>query len=304
MKISMWWRAVRPFSFTVSVLPPVLGAVIAVSDNPGLSLNWFHFVLTALGCVLGHAGANLLSDYYDYKKQVDRAGTFGSSGLLVEGVLRPVQVWRAAWATLAIAAVIGLYFILVLPNGTFLLYLVAIGAIFGIFYTAGPIAFKYRALGDIAVFVSFGPAMILGAYFVQTGRFSWTPVFYALPLGLLVDAILHGNNLRDISNDSRVDIKTFAMVLGEKYAKLMYYTLIIGAYLTTVILVVTTELTPLAFLTFISIPLAVKLIKMVRNKTKLKPQEFAMVDAATAQLHSAFGVLFLAAILIQHLVGR
>ncbi|MBN1996303.1 1,4-dihydroxy-2-naphthoate octaprenyltransferase [candidate division KSB1 bacterium] len=302
MKVSMWWRAVRPFSFTVSILPPILGAVIAISEIPDVRFNRINFILTAIGCVLAHAGANLLSDYYDFKNSVDRKGTFGSSGLLVDGSLLPVQILRAAWLTLAIAAAIGIYLIAVVPNGIFLIYLVVIGAVLGIFYTAGPFSFKYHALGDIAVFISFGSAMTLGAFYVQTGQFSWIPVLYALPLGLLVDAVLHGNNLRDIANDSVVNIKTFAMVLGEKYAKVMYYGLIIGAYVITVVLILAVNLTPLAFVTFLSLPLAVKLIRMVRNKRNLEPQEFAVIDAATAQFHTAFGVLFLSAILIQHFV--
>ena len=85
--ISIWWRAVRPFSFTVSVIPPILGALIALLENPNLQFKWVHFFLTLIGCVMAHAGANLLSDYFDYKIGVDREGTFGSSGLLVEDTL-------------------------------------------------------------------------------------------------------------------------------------------------------------------------------------------------------------------------
>ncbi|MGD2127635.1 MAG: prenyltransferase, partial [Desulfobacteraceae bacterium] len=215
--ISLWWRAVRPFAFTVSLIPPIMGGIIALIDNPGLDFNLFRFVLAGIGCMVAHAGANLLSDYFDYKARVDRQGTFGSSGLLVEKIMRPEQILRGGWIALVVAAAIGAYFIVVTPKGLFLLWLILIGAIFGVFYTAGPVQFKYRAFGDIAVFISFGPAMVLGAYYVQAHHFSWTPVLYALPVGLLVDAILHSNNLRDIQSDSVVDIKTVPILIGERW---------------------------------------------------------------------------------------
>ena len=55
--VALWWRAARPFSFTVSVIPPILGALIAVLENPGLRLGWGPLALTLFGCVAAHAGA-------------------------------------------------------------------------------------------------------------------------------------------------------------------------------------------------------------------------------------------------------
>jgi len=187
--------------------------------------------------MLAHAGANLLSDYYDYKARVDREGTFGSSGLLVGKVMNPSQILRGAWIALIVAGAIGLYFILATPKGIFLLWVILVGGIFGVFYAAGPVEFEYRALGEIAVFVSFGPAMVLGAYYVQAHHFSWGPVLYGIPVALLVEAILHSNNLGDIKNDSMVNIKTVPILIGEKWSKIMYYGLVLGAYILTVVLI-------------------------------------------------------------------
>ncbi|MFH1480834.1 MAG: 1,4-dihydroxy-2-naphthoate octaprenyltransferase [Pseudomonadota bacterium] len=292
-KISLWWRAVRPFAFTVSLIPPILGTIIALIENPGLRLNWLHLFLTLIGCMAAHAGANLLSDYYDFKSQVDRKGTFGSSGLLVEKIMQPGQIFKGAWIGILLALAIGIYMILVTPNGLFLLWLILIGGILGVFYTASPIAFKYHAMGDMAVFISFGPAMVLGAYYVQAHHFSWGPILYALPVALLVDAILHSNNLRDIHNDRVVNIKTLPILIGERGAEIMYYGLIFGAYILTVILIVWAGLSLLSLITFLSLPLAVKLVKMVRDKEKIPVKAFAMIDAATAQFHLTFGILMI-----------
>jgi 1,4-dihydroxy-2-naphthoate octaprenyltransferase len=109
-QIALWWRAARPFAFTVSLIPPILGGLIAGVENPGLQFSLFRLVLAGVGCMTAHAGANLLSDYYDFKTRVDREGTFGSSGLLVPGIMSPAQVLRGGWVALVIAGVIG-YFI-------------------------------------------------------------------------------------------------------------------------------------------------------------------------------------------------
>ncbi len=301
--IALWWRAVRPFSFTVSVIPPILGTVLAVLGNPGLEINWFRFILTVIGCVTAHSGANLLSDYYDYKVRVDREGTFGSSGLLVDKIMQPGQILKGGVIAISVALGIGLYLVFVTPNPMLLLGVIFIGGIFAVFYTANPFAFKYNALGDIAVFISFGSAMVLGAYYVQVHSFSWAPVLYALPIALLVDAILHSNNLRDIENDEAVDIKTIPILVGEKVSKWMYYGLILGAYLLILILIVWAGLPMLSLLTFLSLPLAVKLVRMVRDKEKMPKKQFAMIDAATAQCHLTFGALMIISIII-HIVIR
>jgi 1,4-dihydroxy-2-naphthoate octaprenyltransferase len=290
-QIALWWRAARPFAFTVSLIPPILGGLIAAVENPGLQFNLFRFVLAGIGCMTAHAGANILSDYYDFRTRVDREGTFGSSGLLVARMMSPDQMLRGGWVALTLAGVIGAYLVLTIPSGLFLVWPILIGGLLGVFYTAKPFEFKYHALGDIAVFISFGPAMVLGAYFVQAYHFSWKPILYSIPVGLLVDAILHSNNLRDITNDGVVKIKTVPILIGEKWAKRMYQGLVFGAYLITLLLVVSGGLTAFALLVFLSLPLALKGVHMVRHKEAVPTENFAMIDAATAQVHLAFGLL-------------
>ncbi len=301
-QIALWWRAVRPFAFTVSLIPPILGGLMALVENPGLKFSLLHSILAGIGCMTAHAGANLLSDYYDFKTRVDRDGTFGSSGLLVGGIMSPEQILRGGWIALVLAGVIGAYLVLATPGGTFLIWLILIGGLLGVFYTAKPFEFKYHALGDLAVFISFGPAMVLGAYFVQAHHFSWKPVLYSIPIGLLVDAVLHSNNLRDIVNDGAVKIKTVPILIGEKWAKIMYQALVFGAYLITLLLVLASGLTAFALLVFVSLPLAIRVVNMVRHKERLPPERFAMVDAATAQVHLAFGVLMVIGLVIRYLL--
>mgnify|MGYP005843093103 FL=1 len=301
-KIGLWWKAARPFSFTVSLIPPILGGLIALVENPGLEFSLLHFILAGIGCMTAHAGANLVSDYYDFKARVDRQGTFGSSGLLVAGILSPQQVLRGGCVALALAGAAGAYLVWATPGGVFLIGLILLGGLLGIFYTAKPFELKYHALGDLAVFISFGPAMVLGAYFVQAHHFSWKPILYSIPVGLLVDAVLHSNNLRDIENDRVVQIKTVPILIGEKRAKIMYQALVFGAYLSTLILVALGSLNAFALLVLLSLPPAVKVVNMVRRKERMPADQFALIDAATAQVHLAFGLLMVIGLALRWIV--
>lgn len=295
----VWLQATRPWSFTVSVVPPVLGSVIALTENSGLLFNWLNFFLTLTGCVAAHAAANAFSDYFDYKKGVDRPGIYGSSGVLVENLLTPKQLLLVPAFGFSIAAAAGIYLMTTLSNGTSLLWLVLSGAFLGFFYTTPPFVIKYHALSEIAVFLAFGPLMTLGAYFTQAGAYSWKPFFYSFPMALLVAAIVLSNNLRDIKTDSVTDIKTLAIIFKDTGAKKIYYFLLAGAYAITLLLVILAGLTWIALITFLSLPLAIKLKKTVRNKEAAGEKDFASIDAMTARLHSAFSLLFIIALASQ-----
>lgn len=300
--IGLWWRAARPFSFTVSVLPPILGSLVAALENPGLDFGWLRFVLCLLGCFIAHAGSNLIADYYDFKNRVDRDGTYGSSGVLTGKLMTPAAVFRGSIVCFLVAALIGAYFVMTTPNGTFLIWLVLLGGFFAFFYTAKPFELKYHALGDIGVFLCFGSAMTLGAYYVQAARFSWGPVLYVLPAALLVDAVLHSNNLRDIAADRVAGIRTVPIVIGERRAAGMYAVLVLGAYALHVVLVLFARLPAVTLITMLSLPLAVGRVKTVMDRASIPPEKFADIDARTAQLHSAYGLLLIAALLVQQFV--
>jgi 1,4-dihydroxy-2-naphthoate octaprenyltransferase len=169
----------------------------------------------------------------------------------------------------------------------------------GCFYTWGPLPLKFNALGDLAVFLNFGVLGSLGAWTVQTGVLSWTPVLWAIPMSIFVVAILHANNWRDIQSDQAGGIQTMASVLGDAASE-SYYTLllllpfvIILSYLLLSIVNWLEPKMPLTFLiTFIAVPKAFKLIsKGKRRKNPAMPLDFIALDGETAQLNLIFGIL-------------
>jgi 1,4-dihydroxy-2-naphthoate octaprenyltransferase len=175
-----------------------------------------------------------------------------------------------------------------------------VGLLGGFFYTGKPFGYKYRALGDLGIFALFGPLMVLGAFIVQTGQFDWMPLLIALPIGFLVTAILHANNLRDMPFDSRAGIRTLALVAGRGGSRAIYALLVIGAYAMVVGFSVTGVVSWFALIAFLSAPIAARNLKLVMRASD--PKELAMADVMTAQLHMVFGLLMTVGVVVGFLV--
>lgn len=304
-----WWAATRlPFAFPASIVPALLGGLVAVI-HAGVRLNVLHYALTVVAAASVHAGANLLSDVFDYRKGVDRADLEGTSrGMIVGGLMSAKAVLIEAIVCWTIAALLGIYFLATV--GPVLLPLLAIGLLLGAGYTASPTELKYRALGDVSVFLAFGIGITLGSYAVQTGRLAWVPVFYGLPVGLLIWAILHANNMRDVETDRDVAIKTLAMVLGPAGARTLYVVLIALAYGLLIVLVALGWVVPTALLPLISLPLAIRAIRQLFSgrgeglslgasggASGQRHGGVINLDMRTAQLQMAFGLLLLVGLL-------
>jgi len=151
-------------------------------------------------------------------------------------------------------------------------------------------------LGEPSVFFMWGPLVVSGAYYVQMGKFSFQAVWISIPIGILVALVLLANNIRDIQFDSRVGIDTMATLLGRRWAIRLYQSLLIGIYVATVLLILCGLLSFWSFLTLLSLPLGLTLVRMLRKEV---PDD---ADARTAQLDGAFGVLFVIAIVLERFV--
>lgn len=287
--LSIWIQAVRAFSFTASMVPVLVGAMLAL-QYPG-EVQWWLFPLVVVCSLLFHAGTNLVSDYFDFQRGVDRKDTFGSSGVLVNGLLQPKQVLNAGLLMFGLGFLLGL--ILVAFRGMPIFWLGVIGLLGGFFYTGKPIGYKYFALGDFLVFTLMGPLMVIGSYYVLTGDYTSNVLYVSLPIGFLVAAILHANNLRDIVYDTEANVRTLANIFGLQAAKYEYYILVGGAYLSVIIMVVTSVVKPWTLLVFLSLPPALKNVKAIRNAKEDAVAEIAMIDVQTAQHHFLFGVLLI-----------
>jgi 1,4-dihydroxy-2-naphthoate octaprenyltransferase len=286
-ELRIWWKTIRPWSYTAAIIPVALGAAIA-AYNGGFS--WWLFALTLLGSIAIQAGTNLINEYYDDRKGIDKVQVFGIGGALQRGELRANQVLAAGLAAFALGSAIGLY--LVSLTGPFIFWLGLFSVLVGYFYTAGPFALAYIGLGEIAVFIFMGPVMVIGSYYVQHQALSLPVLLASLPVGFLVAAILHANNLRDLELDRQFGKRTLATLLGRAGANMEYYVLIGGTYLSLLLTVLLGVAPWLTLIACVTLPSAVRLMRIVAAESE--PHALQPVLRQTARLHQRFGALLVA----------
>ncbi len=297
-RIKIWLTAVRPFAYSASVVPVVLGTVLAYLEGVfDLPL----FVLALVSAVLLHTGTNLVNDSFDFVRGVDTPTSFGSSKMVTSRILTPKEVHRAGILCFSLATLIGLY--LVIEIGVTILILGVVGILGGYFYTARPFQYKYHALGDFFVFFLMGPLMVWGSYFVQTRAYSLYPLVFSLPVGFLVAAILVSNNIRDIRHDSRVGIKTVSTSLGFEHSKWEYLFLVLGAFLVILILVISGLGSPFLLSAFFAFPSAYRIMRHIIRTQEDKAKELATVDVQSAQLHLRVGGLMIIGLVFSGFIG-
>ncbi len=291
MNLKIWFLATRPWSFTMTAISVGVGGAVAALDG---AFDVWLFLLTLVGAVCVHGATNLINDYFDYKSGVDRPGaptTLYRPHPLVQGLISPRAVLWVSAGLYAIAAIIGLA--LIALKGAGLLWFILVGAIASFFYTAGPIKYKYLALGELAVFLMWGPVIVGGTYFVQRGSLSPDAVLISVPFGLLVALVLLANNLRDIDYDRSAGIATLGTLLGQQKTRVLYQGLILLAYLATALLIALKILSPWGVLVFFSAPVAFRLIRTLQREI---PND---ADARTAQLDTLFGVWLIVGLILE-----
>jgi 1,4-dihydroxy-2-naphthoate octaprenyltransferase len=217
-----------PF-FTASAVPVILGGAL-VHGQAG-HLDWPLFLLTLAGVILIHAGANTANDYYDHLSGNDAANTryirpfTGGSRLIQNGLLAPAHVLALSLGCFAIGGLIGLY--LAWQAGWGVALLAAAGIAGGFFYTAPPFKFGYRGWGELIVALNFGVLPLAGTYYVQTRSLPPVILFAAVPIALLVTAILFINQFPDYEADRAVAKRNWVVRLGPIGARPVYAALMV-----------------------------------------------------------------------------
>lgn len=210
-----WLIATRPWSFSASGLTVL--TVLFYQHWLTETVDWRLGLLAVVGIILFHAAGNMWSDCFDYTSGVDRAeGAYSSDSSLVRGVFAPKQLRNFALSILVVAVAVGLY--LVWQTGWTLLW-IGVG---GLICTLGYPYLKYHALGDLDILLAYGFLPAIGTSYVAVGEIDWRVLWIALPVGLLVDSILHANNTRDMQTDRKAGIRTMAHGLGQRASAVLY----------------------------------------------------------------------------------
>ena len=285
-----WFLASRPWSFSMTAISVSVGGALAAIYG---DFSWFLYLVTLAGTILLHAATNLINDYYDVKSGVDTQEVATAQYRphpLVEGKLEARHVRTAAYILYGLSTLIGIY--LAATRGWELMWIGLIGAFASLTYTAPPLKYKYSALGEISVFLMWGPLMVASSFFVQRQEFNIDAFWISLPFGVLVALVLLANNIRDIAHDRDKGVLTLAMVLGQHKGILLYGTLVVVAYLGIILMSIVGPLYLWSLIVLASLPLAIRLLKQMKEHVP------ADADARTAQLDTAFGVLLVVSLVL------
>ncbi|MDH5661858.1 MAG: 1,4-dihydroxy-2-naphthoate octaprenyltransferase [Elusimicrobiota bacterium] len=294
MMIKLWIRAIRAPFFTATIIPVLLGTVIAWTHT-GQAL-WMKLLLTLIGVICVHAGTNLMNDYYDHKSKNDDLNLHptafsGGSRMIQQGLISAKRIFYSALIFFALGSVVGLYLNWV-SKGNIILFLGLAGVLLGFFYTAEPLRIGYTGIGELAVGFGFGPLIVSGAYYIQAQRLSLEPLLASIPIGILIMLVLYINEFPDYEADKLVNKRTWIVKLGKERAIKIYYLLLALVYLTIVVGIIFRFLPLFSVLTFVTLPLSLKAV-IISWKNYDKIETLLPVNAITIKLHSIIGLLLI-----------
>jgi 1,4-dihydroxy-2-naphthoate octaprenyltransferase len=289
----IWLMAARPRTLPAAVAPVLVGTALAAHDG---DVNWLAFAAALIGAIAIQVGTNLSNDYSDARRGADADDRLGPVRVTAGGLLPPRQVLIATWASFAVAVLVGIYLIAI--AGWALLVIGAASILAGVLYTGGPRPYGYEGLGELFVFLFFGIVAVTGSYFVQTEELPWEAFALAVPVGMLAAAILVVNNVRDIDSDRRAGKRTLVVRMGRHRARNLYAGLVYLAFPIPPLIWLTGghDLHAWLALPWLALPLAVPLVRLVRNRTDGPSLNESL--ARTGLLQLAFCVLLAAGLLL------
>lgn len=229
--LKIWMVQVRSNFLILAVFLVVIGLAFSLKypAQSGSSFNLMHAFVLILGVVLSHISVNLFNEYSDFKTKIDfytnRTPFSGGTGMITTGKTKPENVRLVGITTLAIAAVIGLYFSFV--SHWTILIISLIGGFSVLFYTN---FLAKKMLGELFAGLSLGTLVVLGTYISMTAS-PGTPlkqllpaevIWISIPPGILTSLLLFINQFPDVEADKKGGRKHLVIRYGIKRASYIY----------------------------------------------------------------------------------
>ncbi len=273
--------AARPRTLPAAVAPVLVGTALAATEE---RLRPLVFAAAMIGALFIQVGTNLSNDYSDARRGADAEDRLGPVRVTAGGLVPPRQVLIATYVAFGVAVLAGAYLIAV--AGWELLAVGAASILAGVLYTGGPRPYGYEGLGEVFVFLFFGVVAVAGSYFAQVERLEWEAFALAVPVGLLAAAILVVNNVRDLETDRRAGKRTLAVRLGRPRARGLYAAMVYVAFLTAPVpwLAGAASVGPWVLLCWLALPLALPVVRIVRNRVDGRSLNGALARTGMLQL--------------------
>ena len=251
------------------------------------------FLATLLASMCIQVGTNLANDYSDFVNGADTSARLGPPRAAQSGLLPPEAVRIAAAAAFALAIACGVY--LVTVGGLLILLIGIFCVVAGVLYTGGPWPFGYHGLGDVFVFVCFGLLGVAGSAYLQAGTIGASAIVNAVPVGLLITAILVVNNLRDVNTDRATGKRTLAVILGERATRFEFVALLALTFAVPLVRWLALGASIWFWLPWLTLPVAIRLTGVV---LKAEGRALNPALAGTARLTLLYGLALTASVLL------
>ena len=333
-QLGLWVRAVRAPFLTATFAAIFIGAALAWSDLKSASMNdswsWAMFLLVLLGASLAQIATNTSNDYFDHTSNADEINKVpspfnGGSRVIQSGLVSAETVLVTSIVSIIGTVIAGFYINYEISGSvvgnTPVLWMGILGVILSFGYTADPVRFAYKGLGEFAIALGFGPLMVMGAHYVLTepihhnnlAQWNWPEALVAsVPIGILVMLIVWINQFQDTPADAAAGKRTWVVrtAVKDKWYRLekplrLYKQFMILAFVGITIIgilgVFTNFGTPYAFVALLPLAMAWKAFKLAdkwmlqwndENEDRQKvPYKLLMVNVLTIGIHFLVGVL-------------
>ena len=281
--IRSWFWATRPFSLSASVAPVLVGSALAAGV---VTMDWLLFAVTLTASVAIQIGTNLTDEYSDHRRHGGTGKLLAPHKVIQRGLLSERAVLIGMIVAFGYGIAGGLF--IVSQTGWPILAVGLASVAVAYLYAGGPYPLGNLGLGEPIVFVFMGPVMVMGSYYVQAEELTFTALLVSLPVAFIVTAILHCNNLRDISEDREVGKRSIAAWIGVTPSRWLYGAFLATAYGVIVALAATGTISAWGALGLLPAPWAADAVRKLFAANDRPAMNVIMVRSA--KLHGWTGV--------------
>jgi 1,4-dihydroxy-2-naphthoate octaprenyltransferase len=299
--MNIYAKAMRLPFLTGSLMPVILAAAFSWLHG---SVDIGRLILVLIGVGSLHLGANLINDYYDDPGS-DRINLHptpfsGGSRVIQEQMMDAKTVWVMAMGFFVLGTATGAW--LALTGRPFVVVIGLMGFLAGYLYSASPITLMSRGLGEIAIFMAFGPLITWGTYYVMTGLLTWGAFILGIPLGFLITAVIWINQFPDFEADRDAGKRNCVVRLGRDRSRFIYALLMLGPYAVVLFWVLTQPGSWPYLAVVLTIPIALKAIKILYAHYQTY-DEIIPAQALTIQTHLVLGLVLSGALVFQKVIS-
>lgn len=233
--VSKWLVLVRACVFPLTITSAAIGGLLGVRE-PGFD-PWL-FGLAGAGLLLAHAANNLMNDLFDLESSIDTQSyprALYAPHPVLSGLISKRGLATAAVAVNALSLTV--LIVLAVERGWPIVAFALAGFVVSAGYAAPPLRLKKRGLGEPGVFVVWGPLMVGGVYYAALGSIPGRIIADSVPFALLATTVLMGKHIDKIPWDSPGHIGTLPVLLGEKVARIVTLSMMVGFYASVAVLV-------------------------------------------------------------------